>query len=80
MFTSGQQLVFDFQGTQFLCRVVDLDVVDLEVLKAGRGRSEYDEQQPRYSGAPRGVLMHQTVVEFAKAHNSLLRLKGSKKA
>ncbi|CAO3592385.1 unnamed protein product [Absidia cylindrospora] len=80
MFTSGQQLVFDFQGTQFLCRVADLEVVDLEVLKSGRSHSANDEQTPRYSGPPRGILMHQTVVEFTKAHNALLRLKGSKKA
>ncbi|CAO3593346.1 unnamed protein product [Absidia cylindrospora] len=81
MFTSGQQFVFDFEGIQFLCRVAELDVVDMEVLKAGRsGDGAGAQATSRYGGAPRGVVMHQTSVEFTKAHNSLIRLKGSKKA
>ncbi|KAI8085172.1 P-loop containing nucleoside triphosphate hydrolase protein [Halteromyces radiatus] len=80
IFTSGQQFVFDFQGTQFLCRVMELEVVDMDVLKAGRSHHGFDPERTKYNGAPRGILMHQTTVEFTKAHNSLIRLKGSKKA
>ncbi|KAI8065418.1 P-loop containing nucleoside triphosphate hydrolase protein [Gongronella butleri] len=77
MFTAGQPVTMDFQGTLFQCRVMDVDLVDIRVLTQGAAGPDY--AQTRRGGAPRGILMRQSSVEFAKAPNSLVRLKGSKK-
>ncbi|CAO3634178.1 unnamed protein product [Cunninghamella blakesleeana] len=80
IFTVGQLLVFDFQGIQFLCTVVGLEVADFEVLKASkRGEINARHDIPK-NEAHRGIFMHQTSVEFIKGQNSVIRLKGAKKA
>ncbi|KAI9300569.1 CDC48 domain 2-like protein, partial [Cunninghamella echinulata] len=80
MFTVGQLLVFDFQGIQFSCTVVGVEVADFEVLKASkRGEIDAKHDKPR-NEAYRGIFMHQTSVEFIKGQNSMIRLKGAKKA
>ncbi|ORX86714.1 AAA-domain-containing protein [Basidiobolus meristosporus CBS 931.73] len=76
VFTRGQQLVFDFHGLNLQVQVLDLEVAELESLRSGQ-------TQPK-SGAPsnpsRGILMQQTLVQFTKAQDCTIRLKGTSRS
>ncbi|KAL0080661.1 P-loop containing nucleoside triphosphate hydrolase protein [Phycomyces blakesleeanus] len=78
IFTIGQPLVFEFQGIKLTCKISDLDVVELETLKAG----SKNEAESHGSGrkATRGLLMHQTLIQFTKSADSTIRLKGAKRS
>ncbi|KAF7731559.1 transport between ER and Golgi ATPase protein [Apophysomyces ossiformis] len=79
IFSKGQMLVFEYQGINLICTVSDLEVVELETLKAG-AKGEIDARaESMASRASRGVLMHQTTVIFTNASESNIRLKGSKR-
>jgi vesicle-fusing ATPase len=71
VFTRGQLLAFDFKGFTFSVSVVGVEVVDTEALKNGRS-------DPSAPNSHRGVLMQQTSVQFVKAPDSTIRLKGGR--
>ncbi|KAK9711822.1 transport between ER and Golgi ATPase protein [Basidiobolus ranarum] len=75
VFTTGQQLVFDFHGLNLQVQVLDLELAELESLRS---------EQPQRNNAPkvqnRGILMQQTLVQFTKAQDCTIRLKGSSKS
>ncbi|KAI8394261.1 P-loop containing nucleoside triphosphate hydrolase protein [Radiomyces spectabilis] len=79
IFTVGQMLVFEYQGVNLACKIVELEVVELEKLKSGL-KGEIDSRAESHSNAERGVLMNQTVVHFGKSGDSTIRLKGAKKS
>lgn len=80
IFTVGQMLAFEFQGVNLACRILDLEVVELETLRRG-SKGEIDARtEYAASKAQRGVLMHQTAIEFSKSSESTIRLKGAKRA
>lgn len=80
IFTVGQMLAFEFQGVNLACRILDLEVVELETLRRG-SKGEIDARtEYAASKAQRGVLMHQTAIEFTKSSESTIRLKGAKRA
>lgn len=68
-------MTFEFHGVNFRATVLDLDVVELTVLKKG----EVDARQEKPRNAIRGILMNETTVEFSKTEGSFLNLKQSKK-
>ncbi|KAI9315985.1 P-loop containing nucleoside triphosphate hydrolase protein [Dichotomocladium elegans] len=79
IFSVGQLLVFEFQGTNLTCRIVDMDVVELEALKQA-AKGELDPHAAVGSKATRGVLMRQSSISFVKSGESTIRLKGMKKS
>ncbi|KAJ8662918.1 hypothetical protein O0I10_001094 [Lichtheimia ornata] len=79
IFSIGQILVFDFRGVKLLCKIADLEVVDLETLKKA-ARGDIEPEAMNGSPASRGVLMRQTAIQFGKASESTIRLKGAKKS
>ncbi|KAI7868132.1 P-loop containing nucleoside triphosphate hydrolase protein [Spinellus fusiger] len=77
IFTTGQSIVFDFQGVKLVCKIADLEVVELEALKAGL-KGELEARPGKR--AIRGLLMHQTLIQFTKTADSTIRLKGAKRS
>ncbi|KAI8973858.1 P-loop containing nucleoside triphosphate hydrolase protein [Pilobolus umbonatus] len=75
IFSKGQFFVWEFRGVKFMTRVMDLEVVDLNMLKRGEVEGVRDETN---SYASRGILMRETSVEFSKLEGSNLNLKPSK--
>ncbi|KAK9720430.1 transport between ER and Golgi ATPase protein [Basidiobolus ranarum] len=76
VFTKGQQLVFDFHGLNLQVQVLDLEVAELESLRSGQAQ-----QQNSASGNHvRGILMQQTLVQFTKAQDCTIRLKGTSRS
>lgn len=64
---------------KLLCKIADLEVVDLETLKKA-ARGDIEPEAMNGSPASRGVLMRQTAIQFGKASESTIRLKGAKKS
>ncbi|KAJ1555347.1 transport between ER and Golgi ATPase protein [Cladochytrium tenue] len=75
MYSMGQHLCFDYRGITFIGVVTAVDVVDFESLKQGRAGRDQDGRRPL-----RGILMDQTAINFVRAPDSSIRLKGARAA
>ena len=75
-----QLAVFDYRGVNLSVCVADVELVNIESLQKGVAAS--GGKAPSSSNlspqASRGVLLHQTVINFIKAPDSTIRLKGSR--
>ncbi|CAG8598288.1 35733_t:CDS:10 [Gigaspora margarita] len=75
IFSTNQQVVFDFHGINLQVVVKGLYVVDLAELQKGLiGTEHANYQGPR--ATTRGILMQQTTIHWLKASDSSIRLKG----
>ncbi|KAJ3157941.1 transport between ER and Golgi ATPase protein [Geranomyces variabilis] len=78
IFAEGQTLTFDFHATDLLVEVVGTNLVDFDSL-AGGAAAAAPAQGGGGNRPRRGLLMKQTNVQFTKAADSSIRLKGDKK-
>ena len=76
IFTSGQEIVFDYRGIVLAGKFLDIDVVDLDMLKKG-GQSVPPKAGINTNNI-RGIVMQQTSLNFVKTQDSSIKLKGSK--
>lgn len=74
VFTKGQLLAFEFRGINLSVTINDVQLVDLDALRKGTSAAA-----PGNAAASnyRGILMPQTNINFVKAPDSSIRLKGT---
>jgi hypothetical protein len=68
-------LAFEFRGINLAVTVVDVEAVDIEVLK---NAAKPDTGASPTQAAFRGILMQQTSISFVKAPDSSIRLVGTR--
>lgn len=78
VFTRNQPLAFDVHGTLLTVLVKDVAVVDTP-LKAS-SNTVPKQADPTAANSHRGVLLPQTAINFVKAPDSSIRIKGSRSA
>ncbi|KAI8928472.1 P-loop containing nucleoside triphosphate hydrolase protein [Entophlyctis helioformis] len=74
IFSINQTTFFEYHGVDLLAQVTRVDPVDFEALK--RGGSSAANASSAGSVENRGILMQQTVINFVKAPDSSIKLKG----
>ncbi|KAJ3090173.1 transport between ER and Golgi ATPase protein [Quaeritorhiza haematococci] len=79
IFTKGQGLVFDFRGINMMAVVMDVDVVDFEALRGAASPRQVESAYKARTSA-RGILMQQTTIQFTKAPDSNIKLKGGSRS
>ncbi|KAJ2997469.1 transport between ER and Golgi ATPase protein [Globomyces sp. JEL0801] len=70
IFAIDQSLFFEFQGIDILVVVTNLETVDVASIKAGPFSSSSNSNK-------RGILMKTSAIQFIKAADSTIKLKGS---
>lgn len=77
VFLRVQTLCFDFHGVNLVVAVTGMQALDLSNLKGSLGGAKAGESPMK--SVTRGVLMQQTQIQFTKAQDSTIKLKGAAK-
>jgi vesicle-fusing ATPase len=75
VFALDQALFFEYRGTDILVQVTGIDTVSLDELKGGASKTPKGSKIG--AGSKMGILMKQSSIQFTKAGDSPIKLKGN---